>query len=309
MLGLSTSWNAAGTNSAKELIFEIKALGFQAVELSFNLAAPLVEQIACLAKDNEITVLSLHNFCPVPDALPREEALPDVYSLASCDEAERFQALRYTKRTIDTARKTGAMAVVLHCGRVEIPDRTRQLIGLYESGRGDCAEFHQLRRQMLQEREARAGIFFNHALKSIEELNCYAGKQKVLLGIETRFYLREIPSFEEMGIILQEFRGSNIFYWHDAGHAQVMDNLKVAEHKDYLEAYGPRMLGVHLHNVVGCLDHQPPHKGSFDFKRLLPYLKEDTIKIIEAHSPATAEDLKISKNYLEEIFHGRDGKD
>jgi hypothetical protein len=83
-----------------------------------------------------------------------------------------------------------------------------------------------------------------------------------------------------------------------------MDNLKFSRQRDYLEAYGSRMLGIHLHNVIGCLDHQPPHKGSFDFKLLLPYVKKETIKIIEAHQPATADDLRASKDYLEEIFDG-----
>jgi sugar phosphate isomerase/epimerase len=187
---------------------------------------------------------------------------------------------------------------------VEIPDRTRQLIGLYAGGMACSAEFQGLRQQMLAERKAQAAAFFHQALKSLEELNRYAQKQKISLGIETRFYLREIPDFAETGVILREFKDSNIFYWHDTGHAQVMDNLKFSRQRDYLEAYGSRMLGIHLHNVIGCLDHQPPHKGSFDFKLLLPYVKKETIKIIEAHQPATADDLRASKDYLEEIFDG-----
>jgi len=304
MFGLSTSWNAARFTQGKDLIFEIKAIGFETVELSFNLTGDMVREIAELAVRGQIKVLSLHNFCPIPETFKREEALPDSYSLASLDEQERSEALRYTKRSIDTAKRVGAKAVVLHCGRVEIKDYTRDLIALYEAGRVRSPHFIELKERAIVERQQEAAPFFNKALKSIEELNVYAGSLSIALGIENRFYYREIPSFKEIGIILKEFKGSNIFYWHDTGHAEIMDNLGFAKHRGHLEGYAQSMLGIHLHNVKGCLDHQPPSRGDFDFKQLKPYLRQDTIKIIEAHSPASAEDLVLSKKYLEEIFNG-----
>jgi sugar phosphate isomerase/epimerase len=305
MLGLSTSWNAWQCEDARQLIFEIKAAGFLEVELSFNLTKVMVREIAGLVKEGQIKVVSLHNFCPIPDNISRLQALPDCYSLSSLDQQERHQALVYTKRSIDTAKEIGAKAVVLHCGRVEIADRTRALIELYERGLRDSQEFKVASDAMIMERQAYAEPNFAQALRSIEELNCYAKKAGIFLGIETRFYYREIPSFQEIGVILNKFKGSNVFYWHDTGHAQVMDNLGLASHEDYLKLYAKDMLGIHLHNLIGCSDHQAPCRGDFDFNRLKSYLLADTIKIIESHQQASAEDLKLSKVYLERIFNGR----
>lgn len=299
---LSTSWNASRHKSGKEMIFEIKQLGFDNVELSFNLDAAMVSQVLELTKKGEIKITSLHNYCPIPNGKSKEEALPDCLSISSLDETERKYAVTYTKRTIDTAVSLNARAVVLHCGRVEVKDRTRDLINLYEANNKETPEFASLREDIVRERDSLAKKYFEKALASLDELNSYAKKRGILLGVETRFYYREIPSFEEIGLILKEFQGSNIFYWHDTGHAQLMENLGLRKHLDFLNSYSRSMLGIHLHDITACCDHQAPSSGELNFKILTPYLKQETIKVIEAHYPATPQEILKGEKFLEDTF-------
>jgi len=331
-LAISTSWNAYRFNDGAKLLFEINQLGFGAIELSFNLKASLVKSIARESRRLGISIQSLHNYCPIPEGLTPQQALPDCYSLASCDKQERFLAVKYTKSTIDTAARLKAKAVVLHCGRVQIPDLTRQLIGLYNQGLKDQADFTKLKEEMIRQRNNQAPAFFKQALNSLDELNTYAKTKGVFLGIETRFYHCEIPDIFEMGVILKKFCNSQIYYWHDTGHAQLMENLGFAKHKDFLDLYGNRLIGVHLHDILGCQDHLAPLAGKIDtfggaealliregkecatssinpeqyrgidFAMLKPYLKKETLKVIEAHYPATAEDLIKSRDFISKLY-------
>lgn len=299
---LSTAWNAFRCHSGKEIIREIRDLGFTEIELSFNLTQKIVEEIFKSSTNREIRVNSLHNYCPIPDGLERKEALPDCYSLASKNEKERSEAVKYTKVTIDTACRLNAGAVVLHCGRVEFSDPTRELIAFYNNNELGSAKALRLIDTIRREREKKAPGHLQAAIKSLDELSGYAAKLKIELGVENRFYFREIPSFEEIGKILGNFKGSNIYYWHDTGHAQLWENLGFLKHKDYLDSYSQFLLGIHLHDISGAYDHKAPLKGDFDFRLLLPYLKKDTIKTLEAHYPATAEEITFAKGYLENLY-------
>lgn len=301
-LSLSTSWNSFRHTRGEEIIKEIKNLGFLEVEPSFDLTKGIVTDIYSCVKKKKIKVNSIHNYCPIPSGLKRFQALPDCYSLASLDERERAQALKYTKVTIKTASMLGAKAVVLHCGRVETKDYTREVISLYDRGKINSEEVSALKERMDKERREKASAHLSKAIESLKELSEYARLFGIGLGVENRFYFREIPSFEEIGDILNYFKGSNIFYWHDSGHAQLWENLGFSKHKDYLDAYQSRLLGVHLHDIKGGSDHLAPLKGDFDFKLLKPYLKADTLKTLEAHHPATAEEIVAAKDFLTKIY-------
>ena len=301
-LAISTSWNAYRFNDGEKLLFEISQLGFKAIELSFDLTSKLVDQIAACAGKLGINITSLHNYCPIPDGVSRQFALPDCYSLASLDEAERSKAVKFTKRSIDTANFLGAKAVVLHCGRVEGPDYTRQLINLYNQDLKDSPEFVALKTKMVHQRQLESAKHLAQVLKSLDELNVYAKLKGVLLGAETRFYYSEIPDINEIGVILDKFNKSQVYYWHDTGHAQLMENLGLAKHKDFLERYSNWLIGVHLHDILGCQDHLAPLQGNVDFAMLKSYLKKDCLKIIEAHHPASSEALIKSCNFLSQLY-------
>ena len=300
---LSTSWNAFRLSKGRKIVEQIKDTGFNQIELSFTLDASTIKDIFDLSKKNAIEVVSLHNFCPIPDGLSRETALPDSYSLASEDESQRETAVFFTKKSIDCCCKFKAGALVIHSGRVEIEDETRSLIELYSNGLKNKHQYSEIFAKMRQDRNKKADIYFSQAIKSLKVLADYAQERGISLGIENRFYYREIPSLDEFKIIFANLRDKPVFYWHDTGHAAVAENLGFVNSSDeYLSAYADKLIGMHLHDVKGCRDHLAPLKGELDFSKLKPYLKNNTLKVIEAHYPATSQEIIKGRDYLEKIL-------
>ncbi|MDD5005642.1 MAG: sugar phosphate isomerase/epimerase [Candidatus Omnitrophica bacterium] len=300
MLALSTSWNTNCNNSGKQIVDEIRNLGFGYIELCFSHTQREVNEIY---KNQGIRVISLHNFCPVPDGLPRKKALPDCYSLSSPDTYERETAIKFAKRTVLTAKRLKAKAVVLHTGRVEIHDYTKELVNLKHSNKKNTCQFESLRELALKQRKTNKQKFLDSIFLSIRELADFAFNLGIKLGIENRIYIREIPNFDEIKIFLDNFAKKGVGYWHDTGHAYILSELGLTKHLDYLKTYKKNLLGIHLHDVKNLKDHKAPFSGEIDFKEIKPYLKKDTIKVIEAHKPATAKEIILAKKKLEALFN------
>lgn len=86
MLAVSSSWIEDPTDP-EAAVERVRAIGVQAVELEYRLAAreagPLVRAFHAAG----IAVQSVHNFCPYPSASGRAPS-GDLYDLASLDPAE-----------------------------------------------------------------------------------------------------------------------------------------------------------------------------------------------------------------------------
>lgn len=295
---LSTAWNARTAPDAFSMIRDIKDLGFGRVELNFTLTSKDIRDIISLKEKEALEITSLHNYCPVPEGISPGKASPDCYNISSLDEGERRKAIEATKVTIETAKRLNARFVILHLGRVEIEDGTRALAASLDNK----AEYEYIRKKMTDGRRESASLNFKKTLMSVDELLGFAKRHNIILGAETRFYHREIPSLDEFEELFREFTDTALGYWHDVGHAQLFQNLGLAKHKDFLDRLSHRMVGMHIHDISGTDDHRAPLQGDFDFSLLKPYLKKKTMLVLEPHQPATGGEIKRGAEYLSKLF-------
>src|SRR5258705_13350331 len=122
MYSFSTCWNSHRHTDGRAMLQEIRALGFEYVELSHGTRLGLVAGILEAVEAGEVKVTTLHNFCPLPMGV--NHAAPNMYQFSSDSPRERELAERHTLKTLEFAEKVGAGLVVLHTGSIEMKEYT-----------------------------------------------------------------------------------------------------------------------------------------------------------------------------------------
>ncbi len=88
----------------------------------------------------------------------------------------------------------------------------------------------------------------------------------VRLGLENRYHYFDIPTPDEMSALLAMAEPDRLGFIYDVGHAMAMDRLGFFPNEVWLKRFGRRIIGTHLHDVIGISDHQAPGLGDVDFR-------------------------------------------
>lgn len=290
---ISTTWNCNIHSNIKAVLSQIKGVGLNAIEIGCNFSSKRLKKLISLVDVMGIKVVSVHNFCPLPSEIRLNRFFTDYYRLSSLSEKERKRAVDYTKKSIDTACSVSCQVVVIHAGTVELRNNyARVLLRLYNKGKSDSEEYLKVKKKLLAVRQDKIKRHLELVVRSLEEVLRYACSAGVKIGLETRYYPNEIPNVEEAGYLLSLFKNRGLVYWHDVGHAETSERLGIAHHNDYLRRFADCMIGIHLHDLKGIDDHMAPFTGDFDWSLISPYMRDGLIKVIEAHPPATPQQIK-----------------
>jgi sugar phosphate isomerase/epimerase len=281
MLAISTSWQSGGSATAEGMLAALKNFDLTGIELSYRISESFFQQMKNPLKRSGLKVVSVHNYFPIPSARSDSKGSGDLFLLSSPDNQERQNAIQYTAKTIEHAGDLGAAAVVLHCGVVEMNHEMQVLYQYVNSDRLDSKEAQIFIRHKLNEWDRRKPKYMESLLASLDRLIPVAEKQGVLLGLENRYHYHELPGLDDFTTIFTRFEGAPIGYWHDIGHAHANETLGLIPRQSLLQSYSDQLIGIHLHDAIGLDDHIPPGSGEIDFKALKPFLKTDTIKVIE----------------------------
>ena len=298
MLAISTSWRSEISDEGLEIIQAILDLGVEGVELEYRITTPMLKEILPLLKKKRVSAVSLHNFFPLPEGLPKEKASGDVFSLSAPDREERELAVKYTLRTMEWAEELGARAVVLHLGKIPMDDPMEDLKKLYDQKKIQTGEGKNFIEGQKKIRARKSVKHLDAALRSLEKLALEADRRRILLAVENRFNLQDFPDFDEFNILFREFSGGPVRYWHDLGHATVQQNLGLSDQKEFLEKFSELLVGVHLHGCRGYDDHYAPGSGEEDYSLLQNFLRPDTLLVVETHHRASREEMLRGLEFL-----------
>lgn len=302
MIGLSTAWVTEREGiTGRDVVDEIVELGFRGMELEYRVTETMYREMRPLILKGRVKVMSIHNFFPLPDDIPLSKANGDRFLLSSPEKGEREWAIRMTIRTMECAEDLGATALVLHLGKVDMDPEHERLYDLFSHRRLGSPEGRLFLEGKLKERREMRGPYLENIFFSLDQLNREAEKRGILLGVENRYHYHQIPDFEEIGLILDRFSGGSIRYWHDIGHAHVLERLGIIEPGSLLQSYGPHNVGVHIHDAIGTGDHRAPGTGEIDFVSLTDGLQSAPIKILEVHKKSRRLQLMRGRDMLKRI--------
>jgi sugar phosphate isomerase/epimerase len=291
VVAVSTVWRSRKVLNGAALIDEIIQLPTRQIELEFRIPAVMFEEMKPVVDKGEISVVSIHNYFPVPDILMPSEGSGDAFLLSSDDEEERALAVKYSKKTLEIASQIGAGYVVFHLGLVSTGytkhSLQRSLIDEALSGAKNSSMLSRVKKL----RAANRDRYFENCLRSIDEIIETAARLSVTMCLENRFYAVEIPNLEELGMIFEKYEGAPIKYWHDVGHGIIQERMGFDRGFDIINANAHRMAGVHLHDVKGFRDHLAPGMGEVDFRSLKTLLPENIIHVVEVRETTSVSEM------------------
>ncbi len=283
------------------MLREIRDLGFEYAELSHGIRISLLPGVLEAVDAGEIKISTVHNFCPLPIGV--NHAAPNLFKFTSDDPRERESAWRYSMKTLETAARVGAKLVVLHMGEIEMKEYTDRLIEMAGNGQRESPKYQRLCLEAEERREARKEQPIQLANEMLGRLAQEAGYRGLMLGIENREALEEIPLESDFPFLFREFPGQTVRYWHDTGHAQIKENLGFIRHAMQVESLVEQLAGFHLHDVeYPGRDHRPPGTGTVDFAALKPFVRPEHIKVFEFSPSLPVEEVQRGVAYLKEVW-------
>lgn len=290
---LSTMWAKNNFPVFADFFEAATRLGFPKIELNHQVNSEMLSGVDL----NKYVISSVHEPCPADismDTLKLRDWL-----ISSLDEDCRQQGVAAIKRSLDLAKELSAHTIVIHCGHIS-PDMKleNKLRSLYNTNKGNTVKYQETMTLMVDERRTLIEACMRAVKKSLIELLLYAGRSDIRLGLENRYHYFDIPSQDELEQLLDLADPDQLGFIYDTGHAQAMSNMGFYPQKAWLDRFSKRIIGTHLHDVIGITDHYAPGLGEVDFKELASYLPFEAYRTMEVQPHNTFEQVSTGLKYL-----------
>ncbi len=301
MISLSTAFHIDSHTTWKSLLDDTLRMGYRSVELSVKVPEGWLNDIEASVAQNEVTISSVHNYCPRLDNLPPNRTVYSGYILTADDEEERRLALDLTLKSIETAARVRAKVLVVHAGQISTEPSGPQVHGYIHQFGPTGSLKEQIFASFREDRARKAPKVMSLLMKALDVILPAAEKAGIMVGLENRYYVHEVPDTTETIALLDKFKGAPLGYWHDTGHAETFVRIGwVKNHVDMIEPLKDHLVGFHLHDMKRLQDHYAPGSGDLDFDVLKPYIKASQCKVVEAHNKSTSQEVSRAIPFLQE---------
>jgi sugar phosphate isomerase/epimerase len=284
---LSTMWAINNYPDLNDFFLIAKRLGFQYVELNHQVDSTMLSKVSW----DHYQFSSVHEPCPAD--ISTKDLVKRDWLISSTDHESRIKGVKAVKNSIRLAADCGAPIVIVHCGNVtnDSGDETR-LRNLFNKGETLSLEYQEIKNNIISSRSQMVTPRLQAVKKSLLELLEFASRLNIKLGLENRYHYMDIPIIDEMEVLLALADSSRLGFVYDVGHAQALGRLGFFSNDEWLKRYSSRMIGCHLHDVVGVKDHLAPGLGEIDFETISHFLPNDAFRTLEISPGNTLTQVK-----------------
>ncbi len=275
--------------------------GYDAIEVSHSTSP---EKLREILDSGILPVTSVHQPAPLVE-VEGGKSNHDL-NLASTKRSEHARALRHALRSIEWAAEAGASALVVHLGEVEgsFSGTTAELYRLFRQHGIRDNRAAEARAEMEHRRAEAAPANLEAARESLEQLVEAARPHGIIIGIENRLDFHQIPLPAESLPLMEGFAPDEVGHWHDTGHAEVLDRLGFLPHRAWFDELGDRLVGAHVHDVRGVVDHRAPGTAQLDWEMVAAGLASLDAITLEIDQRETDDDVRAAPAFLRSVGLG-----
>ncbi len=275
--------------------------GYDAIEVSHSTSPEKLRQIL---DSGILPVTSVHQPAPLVE-VEGGKSNHDL-NLASTRPSEHARAVRHALRSVEWAAEAGASALVVHLGEVEgsFSGTTAELYRLFRQHGIRDNRAAEARAELEQRRAEAAPANLEAARESLEQLVEAARPHGILIGIENRLEYHHIPLPAESIALMEGFAPEEVGHWHDTGHAEVLDRLGFLPHGSWFDELGDRLVGAHVHDVRGVVDHRAPGTAQLDWEMVATGLSSLDAITLEIDQRESDDDVRAAPAFLRSVGLG-----
>ncbi len=277
-LALSTSCYGGRLKTIEDQAFAAVAMGFRKLELGLLDSPVPLNGWADSHRETGIRIDSV----VVGSLNPRSENMSGS-RLGALDAEMRERALNCARTHLRVAQSLSAPIVVVR--GCEVADAAlgveAQGLGVeLESASGDDREAVQEKiREFVQRVQRKGHRQVEHFCRSLHTLAKEFPETKI--AIEPGMHFHDILGFEAVQWTLDDLNGAGLSYWHDVGRIHQRERAGLPGQGAWLEAFGSRMVGIHLQDAAAHEAEMPPGTGEVDFKLVADYTPAGASRVVE----------------------------
>ncbi len=271
---LSTTCFGTRLGNIQDQIFAAVGMGFRRLELGLAETPPSMEGLDESRRETGITIPSMVVGCR--DPLNGSMAVERLGSLVP-EECER--AMNSVRRHVRLAQRWGCSTIVVRGAKVEEPalKKEAEILSQRLCRNGGNGELREDIRGFVKRLQRKSHKQVEQLCRSLHTLS--QESPETSFAIEPGREIDDLLGFEAMGWVLDDL--PQVKYWHDVGRLHQRQQLGLTPQGEWLDAFAPRMYGIHLQDASNEEAEMPIGTGEVDFQLLAEYVPREAERVIE----------------------------